>query len=84
MKYTIILLLQNGKLHIAECDNPQYYITTRNKKRGFWSCNRGKVKLLKIYYGEWKNIIAQVGIKHFLDVQNKEADLEKFVLDFIV
>ena len=82
--YTIILILQNGKFHVAECSDPETYIKKRNTHKGFWSWNRGKVEIVKVYYGRHKNAIHNIGIRNFLEILRSEAKLEEFCLEFIV
>ena len=84
MIYTIILLLQNGKFHVAECEDPETYIKSRNKRMGFWSWNRGKAKLIKIYKGEYKHLIHKFGIKNLLEMFENEAELEHFVIELSI
>lgn len=79
--YTIILRLDNGDYHVAECVDPEKYIKNRNTDIGYWARNKGGAKLIKIYKGEYKDYIKRMSVVKFVEIQLKEAELEYFMIN---
>ena len=84
MTYTIILELENKNYHVGECENPETYIKRRDRRRGFWCNNKGKAKIIRIYKGSYKYCINQIGIKNLLEMENNQAELEHFMLEYFI
>jgi len=82
MIWTIILLMPSGKHHVGITDDPEHYLDTKNKVRGFFSqpTNKGKCKIIKLIKGDFKSKINAFGIKTFVKCVSSEDDLTAFAL----
>jgi len=83
VKYTIILQLPTGKYHVGVTSDPETYLDDKNKCEGFWSWNRGKCTILRMYKGDFKQKIKSFGTKQFIKLVDSEAELEHFLLDLV-
>ena len=83
MKYTMILQLPNGKYHVGVSSDPETYLDKKNKHDGFWSWNRGRCKVIKLYKGDFRQKIKAFGVSKFLTIIESEANMEHFLLELV-